>query len=147
MKKAIFLTLSFLVFFSCKKDLVEKPQKMIDKATMTNILFDVAILDAFKSNQVSLLEQNNINTTTYIFQKYGIDSLQFVENNKYYAANIKMYKKMYEEIEKRIDEATLQNDSVMKNKSQIIESPNTRKDTTKIKRKRFDINHLLKKTD
>lgn len=149
MKKIIFFCLFLYVFSACKEDLVEKPKKLIDKKTMTNILYDLAILDALKSNQAPLLEQKNINPATYIYQKYAIDSLQLVENNKYYAADIKAYKKMYEAVEKRLEEASVMNDSLMKKNTKTIDLPKTQKDTSKLKRKKrnLDVNRFLNKTN
>lgn len=137
------------VFSACKDEMVEKPKKLIDKKTMTNILYDLAILDALKSNQAPLLEQKNINPTTFIYQKYAIDSLQLVENNKYYAADIKAYKKMYEAVEKRLEEAAVLNDSLMKVTTKTIDLPKTQKDTSRLKRKKrnLDVNRFLNKTN
>lgn len=149
MNRIILFSMFIFVFSACKDEMVEKPKKLIDKKTMTNILYDLAVLDALKSNQAPLLEQKNINLSTYIYQKYAIDSLQLVENNKYYAADIKSYKKMYEEVEKRLEEETVLNDSLMKKTTQTIDLPKTQKDTNKLERKKRSqkVNRFLNKTN
>ena len=108
------------MFFACKDEIIEKPKKLIDQKTMVEILYDLTILDALKANQSSILTDNNIDPNQYIYQKYNIDSLQFVQNNKYYATDVKAYKKMYEIIEKRLEEQTILNDSILKKTKQPI---------------------------
>ena len=120
MKKVFFILMLGCMFFACKDEIIEKPKKLIDQKTMVEILYDLTILDALKANQSSVLTDNNIDPNQYIYQKYNIDSLQFVQNNKYYAADVKAYKKMYEIIEKRLEEQTILNDSILKKTKQPI---------------------------
>lgn len=102
-KVAVFVSLIFL-FASCSvKNEIQKPEKLIEKDVMENILYDLALLQALKSYSPQKLKENSINTKSYIFQKYKIDSIQFVENNKYYSADIEGYKLMYERIIARIE--------------------------------------------
>jgi hypothetical protein len=42
------------------------------------------------------LSEEQINSSTYIYKKYAIDSLTFYQNQRYYAADVKQYKKMYQ---------------------------------------------------
>lgn len=120
MKKVFFILMLGCMFFACKDEIIEKPKKLIDQKTMVEILYDLTILDALKVNQSSVLTDNNIDPNQYIYQKYNIDSLQFVQNNKYYTADVKAYKKMYEIIEKRLEEQTILNDSILKKTKQPI---------------------------
>jgi hypothetical protein len=50
------------------------------------------------------LSEEQINSSTYIYKKYAIDSLTFYQNQRYYAADVKQYKKMYQEVLDRLDE-------------------------------------------
>ena len=50
------------------------------------------------------LSEEQINSNTYIYKKYAIDSLTFYQNQRYYAADVKQYKKMYQEVLDRLDE-------------------------------------------
>jgi len=90
------------LFFNCSKELVEKPDNLIDKKVMSAILYDLSLLEALKYQNANVLYSNGINPKTYIFKKYKIDSLQFAQNNAYYAADYREYKKMFEDIEKRL---------------------------------------------
>lgn len=104
MKNFILFLLMFLLLSSCsdKKNNVSKPKKLIDKAVMENILYDLALLQALKSYSPEKLKENSINPKTYIYQKYKIDSAQFAQNNKYYAVDVEDYSKMFERVTNRI---------------------------------------------
>jgi hypothetical protein len=113
--KAKSLLLFFLVvFISCNTNGVKKPSKLIEEEKMIDILYDMSILDALNSSNPVILADNNIVSRTYIYKKYAIDSLQFIENTTYYAADLKKYKKMYETVENRIIENKKVADSLLK---------------------------------
>src|SRR6187402_3097994 len=102
MKKiaSLFALVSLLI--SCNKDLVEKPNNLIDKKVMGDILYDMSILEAIKYQSPDTLYAYGINPKTYIYKKYKIDSLQFVKSSAYYAADYREYKKMYDALNDRL---------------------------------------------
>lgn len=115
MKTRLFLFISFLLLFlSCKDVRVKKPAKLIEREKMIDILYDISILEAINAINPAALDNNNIDSRTYIFSKHKIDSLQFAENSAYYASDLKNYKKIYEEVENRIIERKKLNDSLLK---------------------------------
>ena len=101
MKKRISL-LAILTLLGCKDDLVKKPDVLIDKSKMMDIMYDLALLEAIKYQNPAVLDSNQIRPKQYIYKKYKIDSLQLAQNNVYYAADYKSYKVMFEEVVKRI---------------------------------------------
>ena len=92
------------MLLSCKKELVKTPNHLIEKDKMVNIMYDLALLEAIKIQNPSSLDSFKINSNEYIFKKYKIDSLQFAQSNKYYASDIKKYKAIVENVNKRIEE-------------------------------------------
>lgn len=99
------LLLAFLLVFVSCANTVEKPKKLIDKDKMVDILFDIALLEAVKSQNINGgISSKKANE--FLFKKYQIDSLQWEENNKYYASDIEEYKKMYQEVKRRLEEET-----------------------------------------
>ncbi len=84
---------------------VEKPKKLIEKDKMIDILYDISLLEAIKSQNIKggISSQKS---NEFLFKKYQIDSLQWEENNKYYATDIEEYKKMYQEVKRRIEQET-----------------------------------------
>lgn len=102
--KKLTLLCCLLGLMSCKKEL-EKPTNFISKDKMTDMLYDFAVLggieniSAFYSDTtVSVIRANTI------LKKYKVDSLTFVENNRYYIElGDESYFKMQEEIMKRLE--------------------------------------------
>ena len=90
-----------------------KPDNLLDEEAMTNILFDIAILQATDGSMPLKLSEEHINSTTYIYKKYAIDSLTFYQNQRYYAADVKQYKKMYQEVLDRLNEEKDAANSIM----------------------------------
>lgn len=101
MKKRISLV-AILTLLGCKDDLVKKPDVIIEKSEMMDIMYDLALLEAIKYQNPAVLDSNQIRPKQYIYKKYKIDSLQLAQNNVYYAADYKSYKVMFEEVVKRI---------------------------------------------
>lgn len=102
MKKTIaFLTVLFV--FACQKSAVEKPDNLIEKDKMQDILFDISLIEAMKTQNltggISRKESNE-----YIYKKYKIDSVQLTNSNKYYASDVAEYRKMFEKIKDRLQE-------------------------------------------
>lgn len=95
--KLIIITLSF-VLFSCGNKELEKPEKLIDQETMEKIIYDLAMLQAIKGHDATLLPKNSINPKTYIYQKYKVDSTQFAQSNAYYSSDITLYKTMFDNV-------------------------------------------------
>ena len=102
MKKYISLFVLVALFLSCNKDLVEKPDNLIDKKVMEDVFYDMSLLEALKYQNPNSLYTNGINPKTYIFKKYKIDSLQFAKSNAYYASDYREYKKMFDGLNDRL---------------------------------------------
>lgn len=101
MKKRISL-LAILALIGCKEDLIKKPDLLIERSKMMDIMYDMALLEAVKYQNPAVLDSNQIRPKQFIYKKYKIDSLQLAQNNVYYAADYKSYKIMFEEVVKRI---------------------------------------------
>ena len=119
-----FFLLLFALFFvttSCKEESFPKPNNLIPRDKMENIIYDLAILEAFKLRNSAV--QNYPTPTEYIKLKYKIDSLTFAQSTQYYASDIKEYKKMYDEVKDRLakENAKLTNTKVPNNSEIILE--------------------------
>ncbi len=104
MKKLVTLFLLFTILISCQKPAVPKPDNLIDEEIMVDIMYDISILEAMKSQKAVVLESNAINPNTYIYKKYKVDSLQFANSDKFYASDIKKYKEIFDKVNKRMEE-------------------------------------------
>ena len=103
MKKILFLLLVSVAFASCQKNTVAKPAKLIEQGVMVDIIYDLTILEAVKYENAASLEANRIVPKEYIYKKYKIDSLQFAQNNQYYASDIENYKKIYDQVKQKME--------------------------------------------
>lgn len=133
MKKIIIpFLIGLMLFVSCKKEVVKTPEHLIEKDKMVDIMYDLSILAAMRSQNPILLDSFKGTPNEYIYKKYKIDSVQFVQSNIYYAADFKEYEKMYEQVklrlekDKKITEAVVEKDKnkvgSSENKSQRPES-------------------------
>ena len=114
MKKILFLLLVSVAFASCKKNTVAKPAQLIEEGVMVNIIYDLTILEAVKYENAASLEANNIIPKEYIYKKYSIDSLQFAQNNQYYASDIDNYKKIYDQVKQKMEKKKASLDPIKK---------------------------------
>ncbi len=110
MKKIVLIAFVSLLA-ACGNSTVEKPAKLIAEDTMVDIFYDLALLEALKAHNPTYVA-NSKEPNKYIYKKYGIDSLQFAQNNRYYASDIKRYKKMYGRVGKRLDRQKKELDSL-----------------------------------
>lgn len=105
MKQVLFLFVS-LIFYSCSNNPIPKPDRLLDEDVMVNLIFDIAILQATDGAMPSKLNENNIVMDKYVFEKYKIDSITYIQNQRYYAADVKKYKKIYKKVIERLDSET-----------------------------------------
>lgn len=101
MKKLVLIIVLFV--FSCQNNGVEKPDNLIEKDKMVDILYDVSLLEAVRSQGINGGVTNK-EINDFVKRKYNVDSTQFVKSNRYYAADVEEYKEMYEKIKTRVDE-------------------------------------------
>lgn len=81
----------------------KKPKNLIPKDEMANIMYDVFVLNAAKGANKTKLEDNGIFPQDYVFKKYNIDSLQFVQSNEYYGYYVEEYESIILQVEDRIN--------------------------------------------
>jgi hypothetical protein len=148
MKKIISFFVLLVLFSSCNKDLVEKPNNLIDKKVMADIMYDMALLDALKYQDPNSLYTNDINPKAYVYKKYKIDSLQFVKSNAYYAADYREYKKMFDALNDRLKKEKTTVDSLIKKeqkKAATLKKAKAKKTADSIKKTKRGIELKVKK--
>lgn len=98
-----YLTVFFcLLVISCGNKLMEEPENLIPREKMSDILYDMALLDAIDNSYPQVLSENDLQVMEFLYEKYGIDSLQFVQSDLYYASVPAEYQKIYEAVEERL---------------------------------------------
>ncbi|MFK7812873.1 MAG: DUF4296 domain-containing protein [Maribacter sp.] len=102
MKKSLLFLLLILIF-SCAEKLLDEPDNLIPKEKMILILNDLAIANAAKVTNSEILRNHEIEPTNYIFVKYAIDSIQFVESDRYYASIPEEHEEIYMAVEAKLE--------------------------------------------
>jgi hypothetical protein len=95
-KVILLLFISF--FLACSNSFIKKPNDLIPEDKMELILKDVFLLNSGKVYNKKLFTENNISFQANILNKHTVDSLQFVESNKYYTYNQDKYLEMLKRI-------------------------------------------------
>jgi hypothetical protein len=108
----VLIVLCFMFICSCQED--KKPDNLISKEVMIDIITDLAVLEAVQSHNPSLLQLYGINPKEYVYDKYRVDSMQLAQSNRYYALNIKEYDAMYEKVKVRLEQQKAEIDSSLK---------------------------------
>jgi hypothetical protein len=86
----------------------EKPKNLIEKDKMINVLYDLSLLQAIRSQNIGGgMDNKAINE--YVFKKYKIDSIQLAQSNKYYASDMEEYKKIFEGVKAKLEEESKKN--------------------------------------
>lgn len=100
--KNLCILLCFIFLCSCVQKLIDEPDNLISEEEITNILYDLAILNAAKSTNSTILRDNGIDPMQFLFSKYEIDSIQFVESNRYYASLPEEYENIYTAVNEKL---------------------------------------------
>ena len=110
-----------ILLVSCKEEVIQKPDQLVDKDVMVNVMVDLSILEAIKYQNPASLDTFKINPRDFFYKKYKIDSVQFAESNIYYASRYNEYKDMYDGVIKRIEEKKTVLDSLVKKEENKLE--------------------------
>jgi len=132
MKKYFLLLIGFSFLVSCD-DKVEKPDNLIEKEKMDDIIYDLTILQAMRGSFQARLDSSNVNPANYVYKKYNIDSAQFVNSNRYYASDVAAYNRMYNRVNERLTANKVKADTIVKReeKKLSLEKEKTEKNLKK----------------
>ena len=110
-----------------------KPENLIAKEKMSEIIYDVFLLNAAKGINKRILENNGIMPQDYVYKKYNIDSLQFAQSNNYYSYDTKVYEDIMDKVKMKIEFEKALNDSINSREEKIKDSINAAsKDSIKL---------------
>lgn len=90
----------------------EMPDDLIARDVMIDILTDAYLSNAAKSVNNKVIRQRGIKLDSFLYNKYGIDSLRFVRSHAWYNSDLDTYENMFVEIEKRLADMAAELDSV-----------------------------------
>lgn len=104
--KTLYALVFVLFFMGCqeKKGKFKKPEDLIPKAEMIDLIYDMHIAVAASNMKDINLEKRNY--MSLVYEKYGVDSARFANSNLYYTSKIQDYEEIFEEVERRLDTIT-----------------------------------------
>lgn len=126
----LIITLIAVLLYGCQD--IEKsprPDNLIPESKMVDVLTEMSLLHGARSYNKNLLEEKGIKPKEYLYEKYGIDSLQFVESNQYYSENYKQYHDIYTRVKERLMVLKEEYDSIRDVEEQRIDSLRTLRDS------------------
>lgn len=98
-KRFSILLVVCIVLTSCYKlKGPKKPENLLSKEEMVNILIDIRLLTSATGSNKAVLENNKIVPETYVYKKHKIDSIQFALSSDYYAFYIDDYDDIYKKV-------------------------------------------------
>ena len=98
MKQLVIIFLSFILV-SCHGIVrPEKPENLLSKRKMVEIIVDITLFSSAKGVNKYELQQHGVLPESYIYNKHNIDSLQFALNNEYYSYDIDEYEAIYQDV-------------------------------------------------
>lgn len=103
MKKLTLVLVIAMLFLNCDSRTTEKPKNLIEKEVMVDILYDLYLINALKSNDVKF-SARGVTPAKFIYEKYKIDSLQFLQSDIYYASDLEEYEKLYQKVTQKLQE-------------------------------------------
>lgn len=113
--KSILILLLIISYTSCQD--VKKPEiptDLISQDIMVNILTDVYISNASRNVNNKLIIKRNLRLDAIIYNKYNVDSLQFVVSNTYYSSDLKTYGKLLTQVQDVLILLQKEKDSIYK---------------------------------
>lgn len=106
--------ISFLILMVSCQDVerMKKPKDLIPQDKMVDVLVEVSLLQAARNYNKVMLEEKGIDPERYIWDKYEIDSLQFVTSSQYYAENYRQYERIYDQAKEKLEVYRVHYDSL-----------------------------------
>ena len=102
---SVFLVLTIGLVSGCDQFYsAPRPDNLISQDMMVDILYDLSIIDGIRqgSSRNDLFE--DVLNVSYIYIKYGVDSTQLAQSDRYYATNPKKYIKIYDKVMLRLEQ-------------------------------------------
>lgn len=103
MKHVLYILILISLVGCHSVDRPRKPKDLIPKDKMSDIMYDLYILNAAKGINKKVLELNGIMPTDYVYKKYEIDSAQFAQSNTYYAYDTEVYAALVEKVKVNLE--------------------------------------------
>ena len=114
MKKIISFLVLFILVLSCTSNTIyKKPDDLIQKDLMIELIGQMQIANAARSSK-NLNKERSLEYMALVYNKYGIDSARFARSNFYYSTKIDEYKKMMQQVKADLNQLKKHQDVIVK---------------------------------
>ncbi|MDT8417210.1 MAG: DUF4296 domain-containing protein [Lutibacter sp.] len=144
MKKFSYLFFLSIFLMACTSNtIMKKPDDLISKNQMVDLLTDMLIASGAENIKNADLERN-VNYFPLVFEKYGIDSTRFKESSFYYTSQIDDYEKILKKVDERLKTLKEEFDNEIKLKDSLKNDSikNLREDFKKVPKKSRKLDSL-----
>ncbi|WP_298950815.1 DUF4296 domain-containing protein [uncultured Nonlabens sp.] len=132
------ITALFLILFILSCSNVEKsvaPDNLFDQDKMAAIITDLYIVEgAISSNRAAFIKKG-VQPSSYLFNKYNMDSISFQENLNYYSDRVEEYmlviKKVQDNLKVLQDSVNSRQERINKEQENLIPKSKIDKDSKK----------------
>ena len=112
MKKITILLLSVFVLSCTSNTIFEKPENLIPKDSMIDLLVDMQLAVGARSGK-NLDEKYGLDYMPLVYEKYNIDSARFAESSFYYSTDIDHYTKILKTVKARLKKMNDENEQIV----------------------------------
>lgn len=144
MKKIRYIAFLSIFFMGCTSNtIIKKPDHLIPKKQMVDLLTDMLIASGAENIKNNDLERN-MNYYPLVFEKYGIDSTRFKESNYYYTSRIDDYEEILKKVDERLNalKKELHKEIELKDSLKIDSLKDLRENFKKVPKKSVKIDSL-----
>ena len=123
MMRSLLFILAILLLGCDGVEKPKKPEHLISKSKMIDILTEAYLSNAARSISSKDIRDKGLQLDSIIFKKYQIDSLQFVESNAYYSTDLNVYSEIFDKVEAKLLLVKDKADSLKKKDKKIRPGP------------------------
>lgn len=80
----------------------EKPEDLIAKSKMIDVLTEAYLMNAARSYDLRLIRNKGVQLDSLIYKRFKIDSVQFARSNAFYTSDLNEYNEILTEVESRL---------------------------------------------
>lgn len=126
-KVVVYIVLAVLVVNCSQFGKPKKPDNLIPKNEMVAVLVDLALLSSAKGVNKKTLENAGISPEDFVYKTHEIDSLQFLNSNKYYSYNTEDYDVILKRVEDSLNKLKKKyNDKIKKDDTKVLNTKKAR---------------------
>lgn len=112
MGKFYFLAILFMVFGCQDVKYPEKPENLIAKDKMIDVMTEVYLSNASRGYNIRTVRDSGYKLDSMLYKKFAIDSMQFAKSHAFYAGDFDAYAAMFEKVKLNLEKLKVEADTL-----------------------------------